>query len=138
LSLVEDGTLRLDQPVEDLLPELVQRRVLRAIDAALDDTVAAVRPITVEDLLSYRLGFGTVVAPPDSYPIQRAEAELRLQSIGGPPWPPVAYDSDGWMAALGSPPLMYQPGEQWLYNTSGQVLGAAGSWWADLDGHERI
>ena len=138
MSLVEDGTLRLDQPVEDLLPELVQRRVLRAIDAALDDTVAAVRPITVEDLLSYRLGFGTVVAPPDSYPIQRAEAELRLQSIGGPPWPPVAYDSDGWMAALGSPPLMYQPGEQWLYNTSGQVLGAAGSWWADLDGHERI
>jgi CubicO group peptidase (beta-lactamase class C family) len=51
------------------------------------------------------------------------------------PWPPVAYESDGWMAALGSLPLMYQPGEQWLYNTSGQVLGvllarAAGT---DLD-----
>jgi len=27
------------------------------------------------------------------------------------------------MAALGSLPLMYQPGEQWLYNTSAQVLG---------------
>jgi len=123
MSLVEEGALRLDQSVEDLLPELAQRRVLRAIDAELDDTVAAVRPITLEDLLSYRLGFGTVVAPPGAYPIQRAEAELGLQSIGGPPWPPVAYDSDGWMAALGSLPLMYQPGEQWLYNTSGQVLG---------------
>jgi len=123
MSLVEEGALRLDESVEDLLPELAQRRVLRAIDAELDDTVAAVRPITLEDLLSFRMGFGSVMAPPGSYPIQRAEAELGLQSIGGPPWPPVAYDSDGWMAALGSLPLMYQPGEQWLYNTSGQVLG---------------
>jgi len=63
------------------------------------------------------------MAPPGSYPIQRAEAEMGLQSIGGPPWPPVAHDVDGWIGALGSLPLMYQPGEQWLYNTSGQVLG---------------
>ena len=123
LSLVDEGLLRLEQPIDELLPELANRRVLRAIDAELDDTVPAKRPITLEDLLSYRLGFGSVMAPPGSYPIQRAEAELGLQSIGGPPWPPVAHDPDGWMAALGSLPLMYQPGEQWLYNTSAQVLG---------------
>ena len=115
--------LRLDQSVEDLLPELARRRVLRSIDAELDDTVAADRRITLEDLLSFRFGFGSLMAPPGSYPIQRAEAELGLQSIGGPPWPPVAYDVDGWMAALGSLPLMYQPGERWLYNSSAQVLG---------------
>jgi CubicO group peptidase (beta-lactamase class C family) len=123
MSLVEEGVVALDQPVEDLLPELAHRRVLRAIDADLDDTVAADRPITLEDLLSFRLGFGTVMAPPDTCPIQRAEAERGLQSIGGPPWPPVAYDNNAWMAALGSLPLMYQPGDQWLYNTSAQVLG---------------
>jgi CubicO group peptidase (beta-lactamase class C family) len=142
MSLVEEGLLRLDQPVDDLLPELADRRVLRAIDAELDDTVAVDRPITVEDLLSYRLGFGTVMAPPDSYPIQRAEAERGLQSIGGPPWPPVTHDVDSWMAALGSMPLMYQPGEQWLYGTSGQVLGVlvARATGKDLDTvmHERI
>jgi CubicO group peptidase (beta-lactamase class C family) len=115
--------LRLDQPVDDLLPELADRRVLRAIDGELDDTVAADRPITLEDLLSFRFGFGSVMAPPGSHPIQRAEAELGLQSIGGPPWPPVAHDVDGWMAALGSLPLMYQPGDRWLYNSSAQVLG---------------
>ena len=49
----------------------------------------------LEDLLSYRFGFGSVMAPPGTYPIQRAEAELGLQSIGGPPWPPVAHDVDG-------------------------------------------
>ncbi len=123
MSLVEEGILHLDEPVDELLPELAGRRVLRAIDAELDDTVPAARPVTLEDLLSYRLGFGSVMAPPGSYPIQRAEAELGLQSIGGPPWPPVAHDADSWIGALGSMPLMYQPGEQWLYNTSGQVLG---------------
>jgi CubicO group peptidase (beta-lactamase class C family) len=123
LSLVDQGLLRLEDPIDDLVPELAERRVLRAIDAEVDDTVAASRPITLEDLLSYRFGLGSVMAPPNSYPIQRAEAELGLNSIGGPPWPPVAHDVDGWIGALGSLPLMYQPGERWLYNTSAQVLG---------------
>jgi CubicO group peptidase (beta-lactamase class C family) len=104
-------------------PSFGSEAPLRAIDAELDDTVPAERPITLEDLLSYRFGLGSVMAPPGSYPIQRAEAELGLHSIGGPPWPPVAHDPDGWMAALGSLPLMFQPGQQWLYNTSAQVLG---------------
>src|SRR5436305_15187921 len=41
LTLVEDGTLRLEDPIDDLVPELAHRRVLRAIDAELDDTVPA-------------------------------------------------------------------------------------------------
>ncbi len=123
MSLVEEGLLRLEDPIDELVPELADRRVLRAIDAELDDTVPAHRPITLEDLLSYRFGFGSVMAPAGSFPIQRAEAELGLRSIGGPPWPPVTHDVDGWIAALGSLPLMCQPGEQWLYNSSAQVLG---------------
>jgi len=58
LSLVEEGLLRLEEPIDELVPELAARRVLRAIDAELDDTVPANRPITLEDLLSYRFGFG--------------------------------------------------------------------------------
>ncbi|MFJ4921292.1 serine hydrolase domain-containing protein [Streptomyces sp. NPDC088725] len=123
LSLVEEGVLGLDRPVDALLPELADRRVLRAIDAELDDTVPAGRPITLEDLLSSRLGLGVILAQPGSYPIQRAEAELGLRTIGGPPWPPGTYETDAWMAALGTLPLVYQPGERWLYNTSAQVLG---------------
>src|SRR5712691_657547 len=55
MSLVEEGLLRLEEPIDDLVPELADRRVLRAIDAELDDTVPANRPITLEDLLSFRL-----------------------------------------------------------------------------------
>lgn len=54
MMLVEEGKLRLDQPVDRLLPELANRRGLRRIDAALDDTVPARQPITVEDLLIRR------------------------------------------------------------------------------------
>ena len=54
LILVEECTLRLDDPVDDLLPELADRQVLRAIDGPLDDTVPAHRPITVRDLLTFR------------------------------------------------------------------------------------
>jgi CubicO group peptidase (beta-lactamase class C family) len=123
LALVEEGVLDLDAPIDALLPELASRRVLRSVDAELDDSVPARRPIVLEDLLTYRLGFGSVMMPAGTYPIQRAEAALGLQSIGGPPWPPGAHDDDTWIAALGTLPLMYQPGERWLYNTSGQVLG---------------
>jgi CubicO group peptidase (beta-lactamase class C family) len=106
LALVEEGVLALDEPIDALLPELASRRVLRSIDAALDNTVPARRPIVLEDLLTYRLGFGSVMMPPGTYPIQRAEAALGLQSIGGPPWPPGAHDEDTWIAALGTLPLM--------------------------------
>jgi CubicO group peptidase (beta-lactamase class C family) len=123
LTLVDDGLLRLEDPIDDLVPELADRQVLRSLDADLDDTVPADRPVTLEDLLSFRLGFGSVMVPPGSYPIQRAEDELGLQSIGGPPWPPVAHDVDSWIGALGSLPLMEQPGAEWRYNTSAQVLG---------------
>ena len=49
MILVDEGVLRLDDSVEALLPELAERRVLRTIDAALDDTVPAGRSITVRD-----------------------------------------------------------------------------------------
>jgi CubicO group peptidase (beta-lactamase class C family) len=50
MMLIEDGKLRLDEPVNRLLPELARCKVLKRIDGPLDDTVPAKRPITVEDL----------------------------------------------------------------------------------------
>lgn len=122
MSLVDDGAIALDDPVDPWLPELAGRRVLRSLDAGLDDTVAAVRAITVRDLLTSTMGFGCIMAPPDTYPIQAAEAALELTTLG-PPWPPCPLTSDEWIRRLGSLPLMEQPGEHWRYNTGLQVLG---------------
>lgn len=58
MSLVESGTIELDQPIERYLPELADRRVLKTTDGPLDDTVPANRSITVRDLLTCRMGFG--------------------------------------------------------------------------------
>ncbi|WP_051966593.1 serine hydrolase domain-containing protein [Kitasatospora mediocidica] len=121
MILVEECRLRLDDPVDRLLPELADRRVLRSLDAPLDDTVPAHRPITLRDLLTFRMGFGIVMARPGTYPIQRAADELELGQ--GPPQPSVPPEPDEWIRRLGTLPLIHQPGERWMYNTGSDVLG---------------
>jgi len=121
MLLVEDGAMALSDPVERWLPELAGRRVLRSYDAALTDTVPAARPITVEDVLSFRLGFGCIFTP-QGLPVVEAEAKLRLNTLG-PPWPPTPLTPGEWIAALGSLPLLDQPGEAWRYNTGATVTG---------------
>src|SRR5690242_3948353 len=60
LSLVEDGVLGLDDPVERWLPEAARPRVLVAPDAPLDRTTEAERPLTVRHLLTFTAGWGAV------------------------------------------------------------------------------
>jgi CubicO group peptidase (beta-lactamase class C family) len=122
LLLVEDRKIGLDEPIDRLLPELANRKVLRRVDGPLDDTVPAKRPITLRDLLTFRMGFGQPVAPPNAYPIQRAQSELGLMTLG-PPMPSTPHPPDEWIRRLATLPLMHQPGERWMYNTGAHVLG---------------
>ena len=108
--------------MERFLPELANRRVLRHVEGPLDDTVPAARSITIEDLLTFRLGFGLVVPFPGVYPIQVEEERLGLATIG-PPWPPPSFGPDEWIARFATLPLMEQPGQAWRYNTGAEVLG---------------
>ena len=133
MILVEEGKLRLDEPVDRLLPELANRRVLRTLGSALDDTVPANRPITLRDLLTFRCGFGAVMDGPGTYPIQKA-----MSDAGFAPGPsPADYKPDDWIARFAELPLMQQPGEAWLYHTGADILGiliarAAGMPFADF------
>jgi len=125
MILVEQCGLRLDEPVDRLLPELANRRVLKRLDGPLDDTVPANRPITVRDLLTFRMGYGIVMAPPGTYPIQAAMSERLLGQ--GPPKPQTPPAPDEWIRRLGTLPLMHQPGEKWMYHTASDVLENASS-----------
>jgi CubicO group peptidase (beta-lactamase class C family) len=119
MILVEECTLRLDDPVDDWLPELANRRVLRTLEGELDDTVPAKRSITLRDLLTFRSGYGEVGFLSPTCPLQRALIEAQLP-LGAWMFPGTA---DEFMRCLGSLPLANQPGERWLYHMSADILG---------------
>jgi CubicO group peptidase (beta-lactamase class C family) len=118
LMLVEETRLRLDDPVTELIPELADRRVLRDVEGPLEETEPAHRPITLRDLLTFRMGFGVLMTPPDRFPIQRATSAVDLGA--GPT--PSPYAPDEWMRRFATLPLMCQPGTRWLYHTAFDVL----------------
>ena len=125
LSLVDDGVVELDGPVDELLPELADRRVLESPDGPFAQTVPARRPITVRDLLTFTWGFGmqgAMLMAAQPWPIVTAATQRRLSTFG-PPQPRSTPDPETWMARLGELPLLAQPGERWLYNSGSQVLG---------------
>jgi len=115
MTLVEDCTLRLDDPVDEFLPELADMTVLADPNGPLEDTVPAGRPITLRDLLTFTLGTGMVPAPPGTVPISDALNALQ----GDDPEPP-----GEWIRRLGELPLVYQPGDRWMYHTAANVTGA--------------
>ncbi|GAA3453244.1 serine hydrolase domain-containing protein [Dactylosporangium matsuzakiense] len=111
MTLVEDGTVRLDDPVDDLLPELAGMRVLTDPGGPVEDTAPAGRAIVVRDLLTYTLGTGLIPAAPGTVPIADA-----LGAVRGP-------GPDAWLRQLGALPLVHQPGARWMYDTAGDVTG---------------
>ncbi len=83
LILAEECRIRLDDPVDELLPELANRKVLRTIDSELDDTVPATRPITVRDLLTFRSGYGEVAFLSPMCPSRERSSRRACRSAPG-------------------------------------------------------
>ncbi|MFI1073629.1 serine hydrolase domain-containing protein [Streptomyces puniciscabiei] len=117
LMLVEEGRLGLDAPVEEWLPELAKPSVVRAPDAPVADVVPAARPITGEDLLSSRTGWGF----PADFSLPAVQALFTVQKDGRAlrDWP----DADTWLGLLAQVPMLHQPGDAWLYGTSSDLQG---------------
>src|SRR6266550_2498934 len=123
MILVEDGALALDEPVDRLLPELADRRVLKRIDGPLDATLPARRPINIDDLLTFRMGHGLIMEPTFDPPFPIVNAANAMGLVMGPPEPRTQHSPDEWLKRFATLPLMYQPGERWQYNTGSLVLG---------------
>jgi CubicO group peptidase (beta-lactamase class C family) len=87
LALIREGLLELDEPVERLLPELANRRVLRRMDGPLEDTLPAEAPVTAWGLLTFTFGFGMAMEmfmAPKPWPVVAAAAQAGLATIGPP------------------------------------------------------
>ncbi|WP_158545866.1 serine hydrolase [Blastococcus sp. TF02A-30] len=121
MALVDDGVLDLEAAVDGLLPELADRQVLVDAADAGAGTVPARRPITVRDVLTFRLGLGIDFTAPWPSPTLTALAEAGLPV--GPPSPQSAPPPDEWLRRLATVPLAHQPGERWLYHAGASVLG---------------
>ncbi len=107
LMLVEEGRVRLSDPVSRFIPEFRDTKVAmpRSSPAGDEDgihTVPAEREITVQDLITHTSGLVSGGAG--------SEAASRIAPRK--PTDTVA----GWAAALGAAPLDFQPGTRWAYS----------------------
>ncbi|MFK0043838.1 serine hydrolase domain-containing protein [Streptomyces sp. NPDC090741] len=118
MTLVEERLLALEDEIAPWLPELASPLVARTPASPLDDVVPADRPITVFDLLTSRAGYGF----PSDFSLP-AVAPLVGELKQGPPQPQQTAAPDAWLKMLSGIPLLYQPGEAYLYNTCSDILG---------------
>ena len=117
LMLLEEGKLRLDDPIAHWLPEFANPRVLNDPEGPIDDTRPAVRAINVLDLLTHRAGIVSRLTA--TGPIARVAAGFNLPTgfaLQGP-------SPDDWLARLGTLPLVFEPGERMNYGYTTDVLG---------------
>lgn len=115
LMLVDEGRIALDEPISRVAPEFSKMRVLRTPDGPLDDTVAAEREITFDDLLTHRSGL--TYGDPNRSPLSAAYR----QRLGGDIDTDIAPDE--WIRRLAELPLITQPGSAMHYGNSTDLLG---------------
>lgn len=112
MQLVEDGHILLNDPLAKYIPEFANQKVGIEHNGQLDYAMP-VRPITIQDLLrhtsgiSYEItGFGMV---------QRLYAKSKLRNRG--------ITNAAHAALVAGLPLMCQPGAEWNYSRSTDILG---------------
>jgi CubicO group peptidase (beta-lactamase class C family) len=115
LMLLEEGKLKLSDPITKWLPEFKDMVVLKDAEGPLDQPEPAKREITVEDLMTHRSGlaYGFTSIGPIAHAHQAALGDVLNSDM----------TSDAWLEALGKLPLSYQPGERFHYSHSTDVLG---------------
>ncbi|WP_338426587.1 serine hydrolase domain-containing protein [Sphingopyxis kveilinensis] len=128
MLLIEDGKMKLDQPIADFLPAFANMKVQNTPDGSLTDVRPAKGPITVRQLLTHTAGLGYNII--QKGPIKKAYDDAGI--VGGQasrlpipglapvdPAPSLAAMADR-LAAL---PLVYEPGTQWSYSISLDLMG---------------
>lgn len=118
LALAEERVLALDDPVERFVPAWAGRRVLAARNGPLTETVPAIRPTTVRDLLAMGFGLGYDLGAPESDALTAATAEAGLYSG----WQVPGLDPGTWAERAAGLPMAHQPEQGWLYQSSFDAL----------------
>ena len=127
MILIDQGKLKLDQPLADFVPEFAQMQV--AVDPKKSlDAVPAKTQITIRHLLTHTSGLGYAVVGKN-----KVGDELRRLGVNpglvskrkikgvndGPPVP----SADEFLKLAASVPLIAEPGTKWSYSMALDVLG---------------
>ncbi len=126
MQLVEEGRMQLTDPISKFLPEFKDMQVsVPKTDSKGEisyDTVPALKPITVQDLLRHTSGI--------AYPEITKNPIIKKAYINGGLYVAEGTDYDQrrlspkeFVAAVASSPLSTQPGTNWEYSMSVDVLG---------------
>jgi CubicO group peptidase (beta-lactamase class C family) len=115
LMLMEEGKLKLSDPITKWLPEFKDMQVLKSATGPVEETYPNPRDITVEDLFTHRAGlaYGFTSIGPIAYAHQKALGDVLTQDA----------TPDAWLKALAGLPLSYPPGERFHYSHATDVLG---------------
>lgn len=113
MDLMEEGKLKLSDPASKYIPQLAQMKVVSLGADGAPKYEDQTRPMTVEDLLLHRSGMAYGIF--GGNPIEDAWGGAGLFD----PQTPIADNMDK-MPML---PLLGQPGEQWFYSYSIDILG---------------
>ncbi len=106
LTLYEEGRFQLDDPLERYIPEFKGLMVYAGTDAAGGLKLEQPRrKPTVQDAMRHTLGIGAGSGPA---PVAQLYRDNRI-------WVNTMDSLAQQMQLLGKVPLLYQPGEQWLY-----------------------
>ncbi|MDP6094508.1 MAG: serine hydrolase domain-containing protein [Gammaproteobacteria bacterium] len=115
MILVQEGKINLKDPVSKYIPEFADMKVLVQTEKGATSTIPAHRPIIIEHLLTHTSGltynfFGNAVS--------KIYAANGVDSDGGS-----GLTLEEFVKKVAEQPLLAQPGTQWNYSISMDVLG---------------
>ncbi|MEO8927506.1 MAG: serine hydrolase domain-containing protein [Caulobacteraceae bacterium] len=123
MTLYERGYFQLNDPVSRFFPAWKDQRVWVSGEGEAMVTQAPVRPVSMRDMLCHTGGltYGSVLtalgAPDMGLAVDKVYATLRIRRDQGE-------TLMGFMDKLAQVPLLYQPGDRWMYSLSTDVCGA--------------
>lgn len=126
MMLVEDGKLKLDQPISDFIPAFKSMKVLADPDNSLVSRPAT-KPITVRNLLTHTAGLGYTIVTKgpllkeyERLGIVPAAVNMQAEAAMAPVRPKSLEEFANRVATL---PLIAEPGTKWSYSIGLDVLG---------------
>lgn len=128
MILIDEGKLGLDQPLHEILPAFRDMKVLADPAGPLENTVPAIRPITIRQLLTHTAGLGyqfTLKGPLLAAYNAQGLIAGRVSRLPIPGFPPVtpAPGLAAWADRLAQMPLIHQPATKFDYSCSIDLLG---------------